>query len=404
MAYSISFRTFTQRRSITSLLINTHRMTQHYNIPLLPLPYDFETKEVLKRVNAANRKLAELKGIALTIPNENILISTLVLQEALDSSAVENIVTTSDDLYKADLNMEGQAGDAAAKEVLLYREAMSVGFSRARKNKMLTMKDMIAIQEVLERNSAGFRKVPGTVLKSSTGEIVYTPPQEYDEVVRLMTNLEQYINDADCHDVDPLIKLAIIHQQFESIHPFYDGNGRTGRILIIIYLIVNDLLDLPILYLSRYITHHKAEYYQLIQQIRDKGTDNYREWESWILFMLKGIEETATQTIELTKHISNLMVEYKGILRPLFGQQYKHELINNLFFHPYTKIEYMQKDMMVQRKTATKYLEQIVEVGLLQKVKLGRTNYYINTKLMDLFIHHRLDYAGATESVESVSL
>lgn len=377
-------------------------MNGKYTIPQLPLPYDIETKAVLKQVNAANRLLAELKGIALTIPNENILINTLVLQEALDSSAVENIVTTSDDLYKADLNMKGHISNVAAKEVLLYREAMSVGFQQARKNKLLTLNDILAIQQVLEGNTAGFRKEPGTVLKSSSGEVVYTPPQENDEIMFFLHNLETYINDNSLHEVAPLIKMAIIHHQFESIHPFYDGNGRTGRIIIILYLIINDLLDLPILYLSRYITHNKGEYYRLIQRIRDKNTDNFEEWKQWVLFMLKGIEETAAQTIELIKQISHLMQEYKTKLRPVFGRQYKHELLNNLFFHPYTKIEFMQKDMMVQRKTATKYLDMIVDTGLLQKVRLGRSNYYINTKLMDLFIHHRIDENNDTETIESV--
>ena len=377
-------------------------MGKTYHIPTLPLPYDLETKAILKQVNSANRKLAELKGVAQTIPNENILISTLVLQEALDSSAVENIITTSDELYKEDLNLEGQVKNAAAKEVLMYREAMSVGFALARKKKLISLSDIMAIQQTLEHNSAGFRKVPGTVLKSSTGEVVYMPPQEYDEIVRLMTNLEQYINDDAMHDVDPLVKLAIIHHQFESIHPFYDGNGRTGRILLILYLIITDLLDLPILYLSRYITHNKSDYYRLIQEIRDKNTDNSKEWESWILFMLKGIEETAAQTIELIKQISTLMMEYKNILRPLFGQQYKHELINNLFYHPYTKIEFMQNDMMVQRKTAGKYLDMIVETGLLRKIKLGRSNYYINVRLMDLFINQGLGSDDKVESIESI--
>ena len=182
----------------------------------------------------------------------------MVLQEALDSSAVENIVTTSDDLYKADLNMKGDIDNAAAKEVLLYREAMSVGFNLARNNKLLRLNDIMDIQKVLERNDAGFRRVPGTVLMATNEDVVYIPPQEYDEVIRLMDNLEKYINDNRMHDVDPLIKVAIIHQQFESIHPFYDGNGRTGRIMIILYLIINNLLDLPILYLSRYITHNKG--------------------------------------------------------------------------------------------------------------------------------------------------
>ena len=378
-------------------------MTKQYNIPILPLPYDFETKAILKQVNTANKRLAELKGVAQTIPNENILLSTLVLQEAMDSSAVENIITTSDELYKADLNIEGQIKNAAAKEVLLYREAMSVGFSLARKKKIISLNDIIAIQQTLEHNSAGFRKVPGTVLKSSKGEVVYTPPQEYDEIVRLMSNLEQYINDNNIHDVDPLIKLAIIHHQFESIHPFYDGNGRTGRILIILYLVISDLLDLPILYLSRYITHNKNNYYRFIQEIRDKNEDNSQEWENWILFMLKGIEETAIQTIELIKQISKLMAEYKSILKPIFEKQYKHELINNLFYHPYTKIEFLQKDMMVQRKTATKYLDMIVDAGLLNKIKLGRSNYYINVKLMDLFISQGINSNDKIDNIESVN-
>lgn len=340
-------------------------MSHSYQIPQLPLSYDFETKAVLKQVSETNRRLAELKGIAQTIPNENILINTLVLQEALDSSAIENIVTTSDDLYKAELDLGGEI-NAAAKEVLRYREAMYVGFNRVRAKKILSLNDIIAIQRELERNNAGFRKVPGTVLKSSGGDVVYTPPQDSTEIEQLMSNLQHYINDSDRHPVDPLIKLPIIHHQFESIHPFYDGNGRTGRILIILYLIINELLDWPILYLSRYNTHNKSEYYRLIQCIRDKNSDNFTEWEQWILFILKGIEVTALQTIELVKQIAQLMAEYKNILRPLFKQQYKHEFLNNLFFHPYTKIEYMQKDVMVQRKTATKYLDKMVVAGLLQ--------------------------------------
>lgn len=375
-------------------------MSHSYQIPQLPLSYDFETKAVLKQVSETNRRLAELKGIAQTIPNENILINTLVLQEALDSSAIENIVTTSDDLYKAELDLGGEI-NAAAKEVLRYREAMYVGFNRVRAKKILSLNDIIAIQRELERNNAGFRKVPGTVLKSSGGDVVYTPPQDSTEIEQLMSNLQHYINDSDRHPVDPLIKLPIIHHQFESIHPFYDGNGRTGRILIILYLIINELLDWPILYLSRYITHNKSEYYRLIQCIRDKNSDNFTEWEQWILFILKGIEVTALQTIELVKRIAQLMAEYKNILRPLFKQQYKHELLNNLFFHPYTKIEYMQKDVMVQRKTATKYLDKMVVAGLLQKVKFGRSNYYINTKLMELFLTHRINDTDSAESIAS---
>ena len=196
--------------------------------------------------------------------------------------------------------------------------------------------------------------------------------------------------------------MAIIHHQFESIHPFYDGNGRTGRIISILYLITNNLLDLPILYLSRYITHNKGTYYKLIQDIRNAGKDNAEEWEQWILFMLKGVEETANDTIQLIKNINILMSKYKQILRPLFGKLYKHELLNNLFFHPYTKIEFVEKDMMVQRKTATKYLDMIVETGLLEKIKIWKTNYYINTALMDLFINRQIESEQKTDIIESV--
>ena len=378
-------------------------MNAVYDIPELPLGFDFETKAVLRQLNKANKRLAELKGVALTIPNENIWLSSLVRQEALDSSAVENIVTTSDDLYRADLNFKGGIVNAATKEVLNYRQAMQRGFDLVRHNHLLTLNNIKEIQQVLENNNAGFRTLPGTKLKSSRGDVVYTPPQNPQDIQRYMANLESYINESEIQDIDPLIKLAVIHHQFESIHPFYDGNGRTGRIIAILYLVINDLLDLPILYLSRYITHNKGEYYRLIQAVRDKAPDNFSQWEEWILFILKGIEETSVNTMRLVKSISALMAKYKTILKPLFGQQYKHELINNLFFHPYTKIEFMEKDMMVQRKTAAKYLDKIVGAGLLEKVKLGRSNYYINKELMTLFISQPMNGSkGVLESVESV--
>lgn len=378
-------------------------MSIEYNIPKLPLDFDFETKAIMRQVTKSNRRLAELKGVALTIPNENILLSSLVLQEALDSSAVENIVTTSDELYRAELDIKGGLTNAATKEVLNYREAMQVGFDMVRRNRLLTLNDIKQIQKTLEHNNAGFRTVPGTKLKSSKGEVVYIPPQSGEDVARYMSNLERYINDPEIHDIDPLIKMAIIHHQFESIHPFYDGNGRTGRIIAILYLVENDLLDLPILYLSRYITHNKGEYYRLIQRIRDNDPDNAEDWEKWVLFILKGVEETAIETIRLVKSISALMAKYKNILKPLFGKQYKHELLNNLFFHPYTKIEFMERDMSVQRKTAAKYLDTIVsETGLLKKQKLGRSNYYINTELMELFIFRAENTGSNGEFVESV--
>lgn len=371
-----------------------------YQIPKLPLTVELETKEILRQLNNANRQLAELKGIARTIPNESILINSLTLQEAKDSSEVENIVTTHDELYKADLSVKDYISTAAAKEVLNYREALQTGFSNVRKNKLLTNNVIKQIQEKLEENKAGFRTVIGTTLQNQKGEIIYTPPQNAADIEKYMANLEVFINDKSLSDLDPLIKLAVIHHQFESIHPFYDGNGRTGRIVSVLYLVSNDLLDLPILYLSRYITHNKSEYYRLLQAIRDKS-DNEKEWQAWVLFILKGIEETSKETIYLIDGISKLMNEDKQILRPLFGRLYKHEMLNNLFFHPYTKIEFLETDLQVQRKTATKYLEKIVETGILKKVKIWKTNYYMNTKLIDLFVN-RSEKEGKTMNSEQI--
>lgn len=280
--------------------------------------------------------------------------------------------------------------------MLDYRAAILRGFDLVRSKKILTCNIICQIQQELEHNRAGFRALPGTMLKRGDGEVVYTPPQTGDEVRQLMDNLEDFINNDTLTDIDPLVKVAIVHHQFESIHPFYDGNGRTGRIINILLLVIYDLLDLPILYLSRYITHNKGSYYQLIQAIRDKSDDNTNEWEQWVLFILKGIEETADNTISLIKQISNLMNQYKQVLRPLFVKQYKHELLNNLFNHPYTKIEFVERDMMVSRQTASKYLDMITQTGLLQKIKMGKENYYINTKLVDLFINqpdeHKSNY------------
>ena len=375
-----------------------------YEIPLLPLPYDLETKAVLRQANKANRKLAELKGVAQTIPNERILISSLTLQEAKDSSAVENIVTTQDDLYRAGLDANFTLIGAATKEVLFYREAINEGFKLVRNKNILTLNDIKRIQEVLEQNSAGFRTTPGTQLKrSSDGAVIYTPPQDGQLIVELMSNLEQFINDDELCPIDPLVKMAIIHHQFESIHPFYDGNGRTGRIVNILYLVTSGLLDLPILYLSRYITHNKAEYYERIQAIRNATGDNSAQWEEWILYMLRGVEQTAEETITLVKNIGNLMTKYKNIIRPAFGRKYSHELLNGLFYHPYTKIGHLESNMQVSRQTAAKYLDKLASLGLLQKERMGKENYYINTQLMELFLtfseQQEADHADGVESV-----
>ncbi len=355
------------------------------NTPVQPLPFafDIETKAVLKQLNSANKRLAELKGLARTIPNEEILIQTLTLQEARESSSVENIVTTQDDLYRANLEFRDMACSPATKEVMRYREAIRKGFTAVRKDALLTNNMIMDIQGVLVDSRTGFRAMPGTVLKNQSGEVVYTPPQNPDDIVQLMKNLEAYINTPNMQDVDPLIKLAVIHHQFESIHPFYDGNGRTGRIICILYLVVNGLLDLPILYLSRYITRNKPEYYRLLQGIRDNA--DAAAWEQWVLYILKGIEETAMETIGLVNGISTLMAQYKDTMRRECPKIYSHDLLNCLFHAPYTKSEHLEREMSISRPTASKYLEKLAELGLLSKQKLGRNVYFINTRLYDLF-------------------
>jgi Fic family protein len=344
----------------------------------LPLDWDIETKTILKSLPSAHAALAELKGIASTMPNQNILINTLGLQEAKDSSAIENIITTHDDLYKSELNLNSFKS-LNAKEVQNYVTATKTGFDLISKTGLLTNRIVLKIQEILEGNKAGFRKLPGTTLKNiSTGEIIYTPPQDPEEIKDLMSNLEIFINDKESCDFDSLVKMAIIHYQFESIHPFYDGNGRTGRIINILYLIQEKLQDLPILYLSNYIIKNKSDYYRLLQEVRTKNN-----WEEWLLFMIKAVEKTSGETIDLIIKIHELMMNYKHLLRDNY-KFYSQDLLNNLFRHPYTKIEFIQRDLNVSRITAANYLNQLADDKLLTKRKLGTANYYINDPLFKL--------------------
>ena len=351
-----------------------------------PLPLqrieEFETRKVLKKASEAHRYLAELKGVSATIPNEAILINTLTLQEAKDSSEVENIITTHDELYKASIIAESGISPAA-KEVQDYSGALKHGFEQVRKTKVIRLADILSVQEKLEKNNAGLRRLPGTGLKNMiTGEVVYTPPQNTKDIEYLMANLVEYINNEELCDADPLVKMAIIHHQFESIHPFYDGNGRTGRIINILYLVAQELLDLPVLYLSRYLIQNKAAYYEQLQHVRDKN-----DWEPWLLFMLDGVIKTSRNTIELIKQIKVMMQQYKHRMRKILPKIYRQELLNNIFNHPYTKIEFVMEDLDISRITATKYLEQLVEHGFLTKAKVGRNNFYINKPLFEIFIH-----------------
>lgn len=368
-----------------------------FEIPLLPPQQDIETKAVLKQLSASHRYLALLNGKCTTIPNENILINTLSLQEAKESSAIENIITTHDELYKADL-LESFVNDAAAKEVTRYAFALREGFQDVRKNKLITNKQILQIQRLLEQNEAGYRRNAGTVLKNDrTNEIVYTPPQDNPTIVHLMDNLIRFMNDETMSDVDPLIKMAIIHHRFETIHPFYDGNGRSGRIINILYLVKEDLLTLPILYLSRFIIQYKAEYYKLLQQVRVDGN-----WEPWLLFMLKAVEETAKQTLHLIEGIRHLMQDYKKRIRSQFPNLYTQDLLNNLFKHPYTKIDFLQQDLSVNRKTAANYLNKLSEEGFLVKTKIGKSNFYMNMPLYQLFLDG-VPKAAASDQIKTIN-
>ncbi len=353
-----------------------------YRLPILPPHGDLETSAVLRALADAHRRLAELKGRAASIPNQAILINTLALQEAKASSEIENIVTTQDELFQASLFMDGP-GSPAAKEVAYYRDALKCGFDSLRRNQgLLTNNAIIEMFQVLKRTDEGFRSTPGTALKNeATGALVYVPPQGNDEIRAHMTALELFINDDDVCDLDPLVKMALIHHQFESIHPFSDGNGRIGRIINVLYLTRVGLLDIPILYLSRYVTTHKADYYRLLQSVRDDG-----DWEPWLLYMLRAVSRTSLQTLELIEGVRELMADYKRRLRDHPSIKYSQDLLNNLFRHPYTRIEFVQGDLGVARQTAAKYLDQLAEAGFVEKHQQGRNNYYVNAPLIELFL------------------
>ena len=348
-----------------------------YKLPMLPPSVNLETKAVLKALARASRALAELKGYADTIPNKQILINAVTINEAKDSSAIENIITTHDDLYKA---MSGNSmTNSSAKEVVSYRSALWLGYENVKKNGMLTTNMIVDIQECIEDNRAGIRKLPGTVLlNEATGETVYTPPSGEVEILDLMNNLEKYINE-DFDGIDPLIKLAVIHYQFESIHPFYDGNGRTGRIINILYLVLMELLDSPILYLSSYIIRNKAAYYKLLQEVRTS-----ENWEEWIVYILTGIEETAEETLMLVKRINSEVAAMTAEIKEKLPKLYTKELIELLFYEFYTKIQYIEVGLSVSRRTAVTYLQTLEKEGFLVSEKIGKERIYQNKRLYDL--------------------
>ncbi|HIC3267629.1 TPA: Fic family protein, partial [Campylobacter jejuni] len=341
------------------------------------LPLNIELNaNIYSLIIKASRKLAELNGLSKSIPNPNILINALILQEAKDSSEIENIITTHDELFLSQIDESKLT--RAAKEVKDYENALKKGYELLKKERLLRNAHILEIQKRLERNNAGFRKQSGTMLKNPiTGEIKHIPPQ--NDIQELMRNLEQYINDDTLDELDFLVKMAIIHYQFESIHPFYDGNGRTGRIINILYLVYKGLLDLPILYLSAYIVKNKGEYYSLLQKVRDEGAIL-----EWIEYILKGVEQTAIKTIETIATIEKMMLNVSEILQNKTNF-YSKDFVELLFSHPYTKIDFLIEKLNISRQSASKYLKICENLGVLECIKIGRNHYYINIELLRLF-------------------
>ena len=338
-------------------------------------PKILETQTILKKAIQANRALSNLNGTAKIIPNQNILINALVLQEAKDSSEIENIITTHDELFRAGLDIESVTNEA--KEVQHYREALIKGYELVRDNGLLLKRDIVEIQGILEQNDAGVRRQSGTVLRNmETGEVVFEPPQEYEEIQTLFSELEKYINETN--EMDPLVCMAIVHYQFETIHPFYDGNGRTGRIINILYLILKGMLDVPILYLSSYIIQHKADYYRLLQEVR---TDD--KMEEWILYILDGIEQTSLGTIELVQDIHTLMAKTQHQLQEQLPKIYSKDLVEVLFMHPYTKIDFLVKWLGVTRQTASKHLNALEKIGILKNIQIQNSKFFVHIELFE---------------------
>ncbi len=346
-------------------------------LPILPPNFDIETKTILKALVKANKALAELKGYSDTIPNKNILLNAIFIKEAKDSSAIENNITTHDELYRKMSSIN--YNNPAAKEVVNYKSALWYGYEKIRANKILTTNIIIDIQKQIENDHGGIRKLPGTILRNEyTGETIYTPPSGEREIRDLMSNLEKYINE-DYDSIDPLIKLAVIHYQFESIHPFYDGNGRTGRVINVLYLVLKDLLDSPLLYLSSYIIKNKDDYYRLLNEVRIK-----ENWEEWIIYILKGIEETSYSTLKLVKSINNEVSKMTNDIKERLPKLYSKELIDLMFYEFYTKIKYFEKGLGISRRTAVTYLNTLEKEGFLISEKIGKERIYQNKVLFDL--------------------
>jgi Fic family protein len=352
-----------------------NRNIPYNNLPELPPRTDIETVPILKMAIKANKAIAELKMSGHLIPNQAVLIQALGLSEAKLSSEIENIVTTNDELYKAfsDSNIPTEP---QTKEVLYYKDALWHGFHTLKqKKRLLTPPLFMEIVQILKNSTQGIRNLPGTRLINPAGETKYTPPEGEPIIRNKLSNLENFMHSENF--LDPLIKMAVMHYQFEAIHPFSDGNGRTGRILNILYLVDKQLLDLPILYLSRYIIENKAEYYNGLQRVTESN-----DWEPWILYMLKGLEQTAIITKKQILHIHHLIQETAEKVRTELPRIYSKDLIELIFRSPYCKIKFLEESGLAKRQTASVYLKELERIGILRGFKMGRDIYYVN----DLFL------------------
>lgn len=350
-----------------------HPETPYNALPLIPSDLEhIETRNVLKACISARAAIAELKTAGELIPDQGLLINILPMLEAKDSSRIENIVTTSDRLFQYADREEG--ADPATKEALRYRTALYDGYNHLSSYPLCT-NTAVAICTNLRAVQTDIRKTPGTVLRDHNNSVVYTPPVGEDVIRNLLANWERFIHGDD--DVDPLVKMAIAHYQFECIHPFPDGNGRTGRILNILYLIQAGLLSLPILYLSRFILERRDDYYTLLRRVTEHG-----DWEAWIVFMLEAVENTSRWTTDKISVVRELITNTTEYVREKLPKIYTHELIQALFAQPYCRIENLVERGVAKRQTASTYLKQLVEIGVLEEMSAGREKLYLNTRLL----------------------
>ena len=352
------------------------RKMPYNDLPLLPPKTDIETKNILRKTISAGRTLAQLNGALQNLPNPTLFLDTIYLQEAKASSEVENIITTNDDLYQS-LVADRKVENPATKEVLSYKEALWLGLEQLKTKPFITTNLCIKIVQCIKQNSASIRVTHGTTLSNPRGEVIYTPPSGEGVIREKLANLEKFINEDN--GIDPLIKMALMHYQFEAIHPFADGNGRTGRILLLLYLKLSGLLNMPAIYLSEYIIKNKMAYYQKLRGITEK-----EEWESYILYMLDMIEETSAKGLERLNKITQEMNKTADEIKKKLPKIYSKDLIEILFRLPYTKRQHLISENIGNSKTVGNYLMTLEENGFLKSVKVGKEKLYLNQKLLKI--------------------